>query len=142
VTDVHTPEQRSRNMAAIRNKNTAPEMKVRHALHSMGFRYRLHRTDLPGKPDIVIPKYSAVVFVHGCFWHMHRCPYGKPRPATNVDFWAEKREGNAKRDKRNRRALEKAGWRIFTVWECETRDAEKLGESVSRIAKELRANAA
>src|SRR4051812_18879140 len=106
MTDVHTPEQRSRNMAAIRYKDTVPELKVRRALHALGIRYRLHRRDLPGKPDIVIPKFRAVVFVHGCFWHIHSCPYGQPKPATNSTFWSEKRQGNVDRDRRNAAALQ------------------------------------
>jgi DNA mismatch endonuclease (patch repair protein) len=137
MTDVHTPEQRSRNMSAIRNKNTAPEMSVRRALHALGFRYRLHRKDLPGRPDIVIPKYNAVIFVHGCFWHLHTCPYGKPKPATNADFWAQKRKGNLDRDRRNHRILKSLGWRVFVVWECETRDPEKLSSAVRRLVNIL-----
>lgn len=128
-------------MAAIRNKNTAPEMIVRRALHVNGIRYRLHRKDLPGRPDIVMPKHNAVVFVHGCFWHIHRCPYGKPKPVTNADFWTEKRQGNVERDRRNRKALKAAGWRVFTVWECETRDPQKLADAISRILHELNSGA-
>jgi DNA mismatch endonuclease (patch repair protein) len=136
--DVHTPEQRSRNMAAIRNKGTAPELKVRRALHALGFRYRLNRHDLPGRPDIVLAKHRAVVFVHGCFWHMHKCKYGKPVPATNVDFWAQKRLGNVERDRRNTRSLKADGWRVYTIWECETRDPEKLHKRILRVVNDLR----
>ncbi|MBC7928784.1 MAG: DNA mismatch endonuclease Vsr [Bryobacteraceae bacterium] len=137
MTDVHTPEQRSRNMAAIRCKNTTPELKVRLALHALGFRYRLHRRDLPGRPDIVLPKFNAIVFVHGCFWHMHKCPIGKPTPVTNSDFWSQKRAGNVLRDGRNRKLLNRAGWRVFTIWECQTRDALKLENAVLRVASSL-----
>ena len=134
MADVHTPEQRSRNMAAVRSRNTKPELRVRSVLHAMGFRYRLHRSDLPGKPDLVLPRYNTVVFVHGCFWHCHTCRYGRPKPATNAQFWEDKRRGNVLRDKRNRQALRRAGWSILTVWECETRDPEKLRERLTKWA--------
>jgi DNA mismatch endonuclease (patch repair protein) len=126
MTDVHTPEQRSRNMAAIRNKNTKPEIVVRKVLSGMGIRYRLHRSDLPGKPDIVMPGRKTAVFVHGCFFHLHKCRYGRVVPATNAQFWQTKRSGNAARDKRNARQLRKLGWNVLTVWECETMDAERV----------------
>ncbi len=121
MADVHTPEARSYNMSRIQGRDTKPEMRVRKLLHSMGFRYRLHVKNLPGKPDLVFPRAKTVLFVHGCFWHMHRCKYGKPAPATNKTFWAEKRRGNADRDKRNRRLLRAAGWKVFEIWECHTR---------------------
>ena len=123
--DVHTPEQRSRNMAAIRYKNTKPEIVVRRLLREMGLRYRLHRKDLPGKPDIAMPGRKTAIFVHGCFFHMHKCRYGRVVPATNAKFWQTKRSRNAARDKRNTRQLRKLGWNVLTVWECETRDAER-----------------
>lgn len=124
--DVHTPEQRSRNMAAIRSKNTKPEMIVRRLLCEMGLRYRLHRTDLPGKPDIVMLGRKVAIFVHGCFFHMHKCRYGRVVPATNAEFWQTKRSGNAARDRRNALQLRKFGWTVLTVWECETRNQDKL----------------
>jgi DNA mismatch endonuclease (patch repair protein) len=126
MTDVHSPEQRSFNMSRIRGRDTKPEMLVRRILHGAGLRYRLHGKGLPGKPDVVFAGARAVVFVHGCFWHMHRCKYGKPAPATNKDFWAEKRRGNAERDGRNRAQLKAEGWKVFEIWECQTRDSEKL----------------
>ena len=135
--DVHTPEQRSRNMAAIRSRNTAPEMKVRRALHAAGFRFRLHRRDLPGHPDIVLPKFQTVVFVHGCFWHMHRCPYGKPQPMTNSGFWSQKRMGNVERDKKNIRALRASGWRVYTIWECQTRNSQQLQAQIHKLINNL-----
>ena len=124
--DVHTPEQRSRNMAAIRSKNTKPEMIVRRLLCEMGLRYRLHRTDLAGKPDIVMPGRRVAIFVHGCFFHMHKCRYGRVVPKTNAEFWQTKRSSNAARDKRNSRQLRELGWVVFTLWECETKNPEKL----------------
>jgi DNA mismatch endonuclease (patch repair protein) len=119
--DVHTREQRSRNMAAIRSANTKPEVRVRSALHALGFRFRLHRKNLPGRPDIVLPKHCTVIFVHGCFWHCHRCKYGSVVPATRAGFWAAKRAGNVARDRRNAAALRKLGWRVLVLWECEVR---------------------
>ena len=124
--DVHTPEQRSRNMAAIRSRNTKPEMIVRRMLCEIGLRYRLHRTNLPGKPDIVMPGRKVAIFVHGCFFHMHKCRYGRVVPATNAQFWQTKRSSNALRDKRNSRQLRKLGWVVLTLWECETKNPEKL----------------
>lgn len=121
MTDVHTPETRSYNMSRIQGRNTKPELRVRKLLHGMGFRYRLHVKDLPGKPDLVFPRAKTVLFVHGCFWHMHRCKYGKPAPATNRTFWADKRRGNTERDRRNRQKLRTAGWKVFEIWECHTR---------------------
>lgn len=126
MTDVHTKEQRSRNMAAIKDKDTKPEMRVRSLLHSLGFRFRLHRKDLPGKPDIVLPKHHLAIFVHGCFWHCHDCQYGRVIPATRPEFWASKRGGNVARDVRKQDALKAEGWRVDTVWECQTKDDEKL----------------
>jgi DNA mismatch endonuclease, patch repair protein len=130
--DVHTPEQRSRNMAAIRSKNTKPEMIVRRMLCEMGLRYRLHRTDLPGKPDIVMPGRKVAIFVHGCFFHMHKCRYGRVVPATNSKFWQTKRKGNVQRDKRNRRTLQKE-WSVLTVWECWTKQPEMLKQKLRSL---------
>lgn len=131
--DVHTPEQRSRNMAAIRSKNTKPERVVRRLLCEMGIRYRLHRRDLPGKPDIVIPSRRLAILVHGCFFHMHTCRYGKVVPATNADFWSAKRLGNVQRDKRNVQELHRLGWRVITLWECQTRDEGKLHRELGKL---------
>ena len=133
MTDVHTPEQRSRNMAAIKGKNTTPEMRVRSMLHSMGYRFRLHRSDLPGKPDIVLPKLRLAIFVHGCFWHCHACRYGSVVPATRREFWAEKRGGNVRRDLEKRSELEAAGWRVGTIWECWAKVPGKLKAALEEI---------
>ena len=126
MTDVHTPEQRSYNMSRIPGRDTKPELRVRRLLHSLGFRYRLHVKDLPGKPDLVFPRARAILFVHGCFWHMHRCKYGKPAPATNNTFWAEKRRSTVERDKRHRRQLRADGWKVFEIWECQMRRDEPM----------------
>ncbi len=138
MTDVLTPEQRSFNMSHIRGRDTAPEMRVRKLLHAAGLRYRLHGKGLPGKPDLVFARAKAVVFVHGCFWHMHDCRFGKPVPATNASFWAQKRRGNVERDRKNRQALEDAGWRVFEIWECETRDENMLAATVAKVASLVR----
>lgn len=106
-------------MQSIHSVDTVPEKSLRHKLHSLGYRYRLHCKYLPGKPDIVFPARRKVIFVNGCFWHRHHCKRGKSTPATNRPFWLEKFEGNKKRDKRNRRDLRKLGWSVFTVWECQ-----------------------
>lgn len=119
--DIVSPETRSRMMAGIRGKDTKPEMLMRRALHSDGFRYRLHDKSLPGSPDLVFPRYRAVVLVHGCFWHGHEgCRYYRV-PSTREEFWLAKISSNRVRDKRDRSALESAGWRTAVVWECATR---------------------
>ena len=110
-------EQRSRNMAAIRSTNTKPEIKVRKVLHSMGYRFRLHRKDLPGSPDIVLPKYKTVIFVHGCFWHRHQnCKYAS-NPKTRREFWEKKFKENIERDKKTQEKLKNLGWKTNIVWE-------------------------
>ena len=113
-------------MSRIRATDTRPEKAVRSALHKMGLRFRLHRRDLPGRPDIVLPKYRAVVFVHGCFWHGHDCKKGRSVPQTNAEFWRAKLACNRERDEQNRRDLEAAGWRVVVVWECQTRSTPQL----------------
>lgn len=125
MVDVHTVQQRSFNMSRIRSRNTRPELIVRSLVHQLGFRFRLHRRDLPGTPDLVLPAHHKVIFVHGCFWHLHRCRYGRVVPATNRDFWQQKRQGNVERDRRNRRALRALGWDVLVVWECWTRQVDQ-----------------
>lgn len=119
--DVVDPLTRSRMMSGIRGKDTKPELAVRRYLHAAGFRYRLHASDLPGRPDLVFPRYRTVVFVHGCFWHAHSgCRYFK-LPGTRTDFWTTKLAANAARDKRDIAALHAGGWRVAVVWECALR---------------------
>jgi len=125
MVDVLTRKQRSFNMSQIKGRNTSPEIAVRKLLHASGYRYKLNVRGLPGCPDIVLPKYKSLIFVHGCFWHMHRCRFGKVTPKTNARFWQRKRMGNVERDKRQRRLLRKK-WSVLTVWECQTRDLKKL----------------
>ena len=126
--DVLTPDQRRRNMSCIRGKNTQPEMLVRRGVHAAGLRFRLHVRDLPGSPDIVFPRYRAVVLVHGCFWHGHDCPLFK-LPATRREFWAEKINANKTRDIRTVEALFEQGWRVLTVWECSLKGRGRLRQS-------------
>jgi DNA mismatch endonuclease (patch repair protein) len=137
MTDVLTPEQRRRCMAAIRGKDTKPEMTVRKLVHAMGYRYRLHRKDLPGKPDLVFASRKKVIFVHGCFWNMHNCRYGRVQPKANAEFWQNKREATVARDQRNRRMLSKYGWEALTLWECQTTYPELLsGKIVQFLTKQ------
>ena len=133
--DVLTKAQRSKNMAAIQGKNTKPEVFVRSLLHSLGCRFRLHRTDLPGKPDIVLVSRRKVILVHGCFWHCHNCRYGRVKPATNATFWSLKRQGNRDRDKRNLRRLRTLGWKPLIIWECWTRNSDRLKQTLQAFLK-------
>lgn len=130
MTDVLTPKQRSYNMSRIRYRDTKPEKIVRSMVHRLGYRYRLHKSDLPGKPDIVLVRHKKIIDVYGCFFHMHQCKYGKVTPATNRDFWETKRQTNVKRDLRNRLLLRRSGWRVMVVWECETRNIKSLEKKV------------
>ena len=119
MVDVVDKATRSRMMSGIQGKNTKPELLVRKYLHGRGLRFRLHAKELPGKPDLVFPKYKAVVFVHGCFWHQHpRCRFAVV-PASNVGFWKQKLDSNQERDQRNSKSLKALGWRVLTVWECQ-----------------------
>jgi DNA mismatch endonuclease (patch repair protein) len=136
VADVLTKKQRSFNMSQIRGKDTKPELIVRSMVHRMGFRFRLHCTDLPGKPDLVLPRHQKIIFVHGCYWHMHRCRYGRVIPKTNTEFWQTKRHGNVERDRRNLRALRRDGWNVLVIWECWTRDSEKLTKKLTHFLTE------
>ncbi|SRR5258708_9991453 len=120
-------------MAAIKGKDTRPEIAVRSILDALRIRYELHRPDLPGKPDIVLPRRKKVLLVHGCFWHVHRCRYGRVTPAKNWRFWRDKREKNRERDKRNRRALKTEGWEVLTIWECWTKHPEKLVALITKF---------
>jgi DNA mismatch endonuclease (patch repair protein) len=126
--DVLTAEQRHYNMSRIRSKDTKPELTVRKWLWHHGYRYRLHRKNLPGKPDIVLPKYHAVVFVHGCFWHRHGCKLTST-PATRKEFWEVKLNGNAERDKRNIQKIRELNWRVLVIWECEIKKWDSVLET-------------
>ena len=123
--DVHNVETRSRNMAAIKAKNTKPELIIRHRIHAKGFRYRLHSSDLPGKPDIVFPRHKSVILVNGCFWHGHDCELFR-WPATRKEFWHNKISRTREVDARNIAALTNQGWRVLTSWECALKGRQKL----------------
>lgn len=120
MTDNRSPESRSALMARIGSKNTAPEIIVRRVLFAMGYRFRLHRSDLPGKPDIVFAGRRKAIFVHGCFWHAHGCRIGRP-PKSRQEFWLAKLRRNAERDRENEQALWRQGWNVLTIWQCETK---------------------
>lgn len=124
--DKLTPVQRSELMSRIRAKDTTPEMIVRRLAHGLGFRYRLHVSTLPGKPDLVFPSRQKVIFIHGCYWHRHRCRKGKSLPATHQEFWVEKFKNNVKRDRQHNKMLVAAGWETLVIWECETKDIQAL----------------
>jgi DNA mismatch endonuclease (patch repair protein) len=130
MVDVLTPEQRRRNMQRIRSKDTKPELRVRQLVHRLGYRFRLHGAKLPGRPDLVFAARRKVIFVHGCYWHMHACRYGRVVPATNAEFWQKKRSGNVVRDRVVRVALRKAGWTLLVIWECQVRDEERVAKRV------------
>jgi DNA mismatch endonuclease, patch repair protein len=130
--DTRSPEQRSYIMRSVRNRDTGPELLVRRMLHGLGLRFRLHRKDLAGRPDIVLSKHRAVVFVHGCFWHGHGCSKGR-LPKSRVRFWTDKIVRNRARDAESVRLLRAAGWRVLTVWQCETKDTEKLRARLDRF---------
>lgn len=121
-------------MSRVGGKNTKPELAVRRALHALGYRFRIHRRDLPGRPDIVLPRYRVAIFVHGCFWHRHPGCRKASSPKTRADFWGQKFEANVARDERNQSELVAIGWRVFTIWECETRT---IDETAARLHDEL-----
>jgi DNA mismatch endonuclease (patch repair protein) len=117
-------------MAAVKSRDTAPELVVRGLIHRLGYRFRLHRRDLPGTPDIVLPRLRKVINVHGCFWHLHRCKHGQIAPKRNASYWRTKRERNAARDRKCLRQLRRSGWQVLTIWECQMGDVEKLAVRV------------
>jgi DNA mismatch endonuclease (patch repair protein) len=136
MADVHSKEQRSYNMSRIKGKDTKPEMLVRKFLHAQGFRYKLHDKKLPGKPDIVLPKYKTVIFIHGCFWHGHAdCKYYVV-PKTRTDWWLNKINGNIANDKKAVSALKKDGWKIITLWECDLKPV-KIFKTLNSLLKKL-----
>lgn len=134
--DVMSPDQRSRNMSAIRSRNTKPELAVRQILHSLGFRFRLHRKNLPGRPDIVLPRYKTVVFVNGCFWHQHAGCKLASKPSTRQEFWETKLSRNVERDRENAAKLIELGWRVIVVWECDLQNINDLSNRLSSCLKD------
>ena len=135
MTDVFTPEKRSAVMRRVKGRDTSPEMKVRRLLTAMGVRYRLHRRDLPGAPDIVLGPRKVAVFVHGCFWHGHHCARGARVPKQNRDYWTAKVGRNRARDARNQAALLAAGWTPLVIWECELKDEAALRARLERALR-------
>lgn len=133
--DIVSPQHRSKIMSKIRGKNTKPEMVVRSLCHEMGFRFRLHRRDLPGTPDLVFPKHGLCMFVHGCFWHRHPdCKYAY-MPKSRVDFWQNKLTKNVERDLKTQQALINMGWRVVTIWECHTKNRDLLRLEIQNAFK-------
>ncbi|MBA3939801.1 MAG: very short patch repair endonuclease [Sphingopyxis sp.] len=130
--DNRSADSRSRLMARVRAKNTKPEIEVRSLLHKLGYRFRLHRKELPGKPDIVFKRRRKAIFVHGCFWHGHGCRIGK-LPKSNIQFWQDKIERNRARDAENRSELEKLGWSVDEVWQCELKDNQALTDRLQKF---------
>ena len=131
--DTFTAAERAAIMRRIRAKDTKPEMAVRGMVHRLGFRYRLHRADLPGKPDLVFPCRGKVLFVHGCFWHGHGCRSGRNRPSSNRAYWIPKLDRNKARDVANRRRLRALGWDVLTVWECQLKNPERLRQRIAKF---------
>ncbi|ECT7562157.1 DNA mismatch endonuclease Vsr [Salmonella enterica subsp. enterica serovar Cerro] len=133
MVDTLTPEERSERMSRVRAQDTKPEMKLRRLIHGMGFRYRLHRRDLPGKPDLVFPGRRSIIFMHGCFWHRHEgCGLAR-LPKSKRAFWSAKLEANKERDQKNISTLEAAGWRVLVIWECQLRDEGGVREVVKEF---------
>jgi DNA mismatch endonuclease (patch repair protein) len=130
--DTYDSLKRSAVMRKVKSKNTKPELQVRSMLHRMGFRFRLHRGDLPGKPDIVLPRWHAVILVQGCFWHGHAGCKDANRPASNTEYWNRKIDRNIERDRLNKARLEAMGWRVITVWTCRLADEERLSDDFRR----------
>lgn len=130
--DTRTPDQRRKIMQAVRSRNTGPELAVRRILHRMGYRFRLHRADLPGRPDIVLPARRTAIFVHGCFWHGHGCAKGR-LPKSRPDYWQPKIATNAQRDRDKAESLQAADWRVVTLWQCELKDPDALADRLRGI---------
>ncbi|WP_231502516.1 very short patch repair endonuclease [Herbaspirillum sp. RV1423] len=132
MVDVFSKAQRSAIMARIKAKNTKPEMVVRRIVHGLGYRYRLHRPDLPGKPDLTFPRFQKVIFVHGCFWHHHLCQRGR-LPSSNISYWAQKIQSNVLRDRRYLCELRMQGWKPLVIWECQLKERDKLVRRIKRF---------
>ena len=136
MADWLTPEQRRRVMQAIKSKDTKPEMTVRRLVHRMGYRYRLHKKGLPGRPDLVFGGRRKIIFVHGCFWHAHSCKYGRA-PKSRQGYWLPKLKRNKERDAENRSELRELGWRVMTIWECEIKDTAALMNRITEFLDDI-----
>jgi DNA mismatch endonuclease (patch repair protein) len=137
MSDIYSKQKRSEIMSRISGKETKPEILVRKFLFANGFRFRKNVKDLPGKPDIVLPKYKTVIFIHGCFWHGHTCKRGT-LPTTNIEFWKTKIGGNIERDKRDISELEKQGWNVIVIWQCEIKNIELQNERLAKLLSEIK----
>jgi DNA mismatch endonuclease (patch repair protein) len=133
-----TAEQRSRIMRAVKGTDTKPELAVRRLAHRIGYRFRLHRKDLPGKPDLTFPRLRKVVFIHGCFWHGHDCARGARVPVQNRDYWTRKVARNVERDRSAQSALQRLGWKSLVVWECEIKDQDRMGRRPTAVPRKSR----
>lgn len=140
MTDIMSSAERSARMSKVRQADTEPELVLRRALHALGYRYRLHPKDLPGRPDIVLPRFAVAIFVHGCFWHGHACRAGR-LPTSNTSYWSSKIDANRARDAAKELALESAGWHVLTVWECEIKSLAVRQTTIARVVAELNAKA-
>jgi len=137
MTDLLGKERRSELMRRVKSESTGPEVRIRHALHRRGLRYKICDRSLPGTPDLSFPRWHAVLFVHGCFWHGHECPRGK-QPSSNLDYWIPKLRANKERDRQAHERLSSLGWRVYTVWECELRRDSDLDDLARRLVKLIR----
>lgn len=133
MADIFTPEKRSECMRAIRSTNTKPERLVRSLVHALGFRFRIHRDDLPGKPDVVLPRLKKIIFVHGCFWHGHQQCRVAHTPKSNTSYWTPKLERTVRRDARNQRQLRRLGWSVMVLWECQLKDVGRVASRLERF---------
>ena len=135
MTDVFDPEKRTEIMSRVRGRDTKPELIVRRIAHGLGFRFRLHREDLPGRPDIVFPRHRAVIAVHGCFWHRHPGCKHASSPKTRERYWQDKFKANVVRDRRNETGLRDLGWKVMVIWECETKDHEAVAARIESFLR-------
>lgn len=133
---MESPAVRRRTMQAVKSKDTAPELMVRRLVHSMGYRFRLHRKDLPGKPDVTFPRRHKTLFIHGCFWHGHNCARGARVPMQNRAYWTKKVARNQERDKTAQASLHTLGWRVLVLWECELKDIRRVGSKVKNFLED------
>jgi DNA mismatch endonuclease (patch repair protein) len=137
MTDILSTAARGIRMSRVRQAGTNQEVVLRRGLHALGFRFRLNARDLPGSPDVVLPRHRVAIFVHGCFWHGHSCPAGRP-PSSNENYWLPKLDANKRRDRRKAAALRALGWRVITVWGCELRGTSAAARAIQRVAKAIR----
>lgn len=133
MADIVSRSKRKEMMSSVKQRHTKPEITVRRLLHRLGYRFRLHSKKLPGTPDIVLPKYKSVIFVHGCFWHQHEGCRKSRRPTSNVEFWNEKLDKNIERDNRKESELKSLGWKVLTIWDCEIKDEDLLIEKIKKF---------